>query len=138
MIQPPDESDEPGLPARLVADLKQAEETPPVPPRVDTLILNAARRTMTRHRRVRWVVIGGTAGALAASIALVATLRSGVSPTALANTRDLNHDGRVDILDAFSLARQLENAQTLPAWDFNHDGKVDRQDVDTVASDAVK
>jgi len=52
---------------------------------------------------------------------------------------DINGDGRVDILDAFALAKQIELANALkPEWDFNHDGVVDRKDAEAIARAAVK
>ena len=51
---------------------------------------------------------------------------------------DLNHDGQVDILDAFALARQLkESAQSNLQLDMNGDGVVDERDVATLAARAV-
>jgi hypothetical protein len=51
---------------------------------------------------------------------------------------DLNQDGRVDILDAFQLARELKNGKTQPATDdFDGDGKVDAMDVEYLAKRAV-
>jgi hypothetical protein len=52
---------------------------------------------------------------------------------------DLNHDGRVDILDAFALARQLKQGETRNLQlDVNGDGVVDERDVATLAARAVK
>jgi hypothetical protein len=51
---------------------------------------------------------------------------------------DLNHDGQVDILDAFALARELRNgARPTPQMDINEDGVVDDGDVTTLAARAV-
>ncbi|RPJ18951.1 MAG: hypothetical protein EHM35_21290 [Planctomycetaceae bacterium] len=52
---------------------------------------------------------------------------------------DIDSSGRVDILDAFRLARHVESrGQAQTEWDFNDDGLVDRQDVDIVAFAAVR
>jgi hypothetical protein len=59
---------------------------------------------------------------------------------------DIDRNGRVDILDAFKLARQIESAGRTEAnlslreqgWDMNGDGLVNRNDVDLVASAAVR
>jgi hypothetical protein len=52
---------------------------------------------------------------------------------------DLNHDGRVDILDAFALARQLQSGGTRNLQlDVNGDGVVDERDVAALAARAVK
>ncbi len=141
MIEPSDEPDDLDLrlPRRLVADLRAAEPVPVVRPGLDADILGAARRVMIWRRHLRKIQIVIGTGALAAAIGLVVMLRvSTVQRAAAVDPRDLNADGRVDILDAFTLARRLEAAESLPAWDFNHDGRIDRRDVDTIASDAVK
>jgi len=52
---------------------------------------------------------------------------------------DLNHDDRVDILDAFTLARKLkQGAISDPQLDLNGDGVVDERDVSALAARAVK
>jgi hypothetical protein len=52
---------------------------------------------------------------------------------------DIDRNGRVDILDAFKLARHIETAgRTEKEWDFNGDGLIDRNDVDVVAFAAVR
>jgi hypothetical protein len=55
---------------------------------------------------------------------------------------DINGDGRVDILDAYVVARTLADRSrktSLPAaWDLNHDGVVDQKDVDWIAKAAVQ
>ena len=51
---------------------------------------------------------------------------------------DIDQDGRVDILDAFALARHIESPrETVGEWDMNGDGTVDRADVDVIARAAV-
>ena len=56
-----------------------------------------------------------------------------------AKETDIDGNGRVDILDAFTLARHIEARQPAEAmWDFNGDGLIDRRDVDTVALAAVR
>ena len=51
---------------------------------------------------------------------------------------DLNHDGKVDILDAFALARELRTGvRPTPQMDLNGDGVVDERDVATLAAQAV-
>ena len=50
---------------------------------------------------------------------------------------DLDLNGRVDILDAFAMARQFRDGDT-EARDFNHDGRFDELDIDLVAREAVK
>lgn len=51
---------------------------------------------------------------------------------------DVNGDGAIDILDAFKLARTLEEKTPLAqGWDLNSDGVVNRADVDEAARMAV-
>ncbi len=51
---------------------------------------------------------------------------------------DVDANGRVDILDAFAVARRLDSGGRAPAaWDVNGDGAVDRADVDEIAMAAV-
>jgi hypothetical protein len=48
-------------------------------------------------------------------------------------------DRRVDILDAFMLARQLKAGPVHePRWDINHDGVVDERDVRAIAIEVVR
>ena len=52
--------------------------------------------------------------------------------------RDLDQSGRIDILDAFSLARQLQRqAVSGEAFDLNGDRQVDERDVQLLISQAV-
>ena len=51
---------------------------------------------------------------------------------------DLNGDGKVDILDAFMLAKKLQGAPPSDRrFDVNDDGVIDRRDVETIAAHAV-
>ena len=53
--------------------------------------------------------------------------------------QDLDRSGRVDILDAFYLARQIEKQLELQSqWDVTGDGTVNQKDVDAIASTAVR
>jgi hypothetical protein len=46
---------------------------------------------------------------------------------------------RMDILDAFTLARQLKSGPVRePRWDVNHDGIVDERDVRAIAFEVVR
>jgi hypothetical protein len=65
-----------------------------------------------------------------------ATDRFSLSETQAA---DIDRNGRVDILDAFKLAKHIESAgSTETKWDINGDGLIDRSDVDVVALAAVR
>ncbi|MEN6335354.1 MAG: dockerin type I domain-containing protein [Phycisphaerales bacterium] len=118
-----------------------------VPPQVDKAILDQARRRLAKPRplilRIRWA--GGIAAA-AAVVAIGVFLYHGSAPhnhpssiinyqsAATEQRIDLDGNGRVDILDAFRLAKSLESrGPTAAEWDVNGDGRVDRDDVDAVA-----
>ncbi|MBK7875502.1 MAG: hypothetical protein IPJ77_07085 [Planctomycetes bacterium] len=51
---------------------------------------------------------------------------------------DLDGNGRVDVLDAFQVARGVARGATKPEWDVDGDGRVDRNDADAVAREAVR
>lgn len=59
-------------------------------------------------------------------------------PTGGQDPRDLNGDGRLDILDALVLARSIESATIIPGRDFDGDGVVTSADVDALAAAVVK
>jgi Dockerin type I domain len=124
-----------------------------VPPEVDRAILDSARRRFVRRevvnrgrRRFRLVGIWKVAAVaaiiiLAFGLDLAERARSRKSNSAVAKAQavDIDHNGRVDILDAFALERHIESGG--PAnkkWDINGDGLVDRRDVDMVAFAAVR
>jgi len=129
-----------------------------VPPEIDRAILDQARRRLAKPRplilRLRWA--GGIAAA-AAVVAIGVFLYTGSAPhnhqSAVAERRlDIDGNGRVDILDAFRLAKVLESGSQTPSnafgvpsrgstaagWDINADGRLDREDVDAVAFAAVR
>jgi hypothetical protein len=51
---------------------------------------------------------------------------------------DLDRSGRVDVLDAFLLARKLAAGTAGPEFDLNGDGRVDQRDVDFAVNQAVR
>ena len=52
---------------------------------------------------------------------------------------DVDRSGRVDIVDAYLVARRLKSMQAPdPKWDFNGDGRIDGADVDFIATRAVR
>jgi len=121
-----------------------------VPCSVDNAVMTAAQTALARRRRgghpaFRWVV--GTAAA--AALALAVWVGSVVTPqrhasremasmSAPAIAGDLDRSGRVTILDAFALARQLDSGGSPSAGDLNGDGLIDRADVDAIAMLAVR
>jgi hypothetical protein len=148
MSNPKTQRDEDNLaaPPKLVAALKQVHPARVVfvPVTVDKAVLNAARRHLTKPQGVgfrairRWVwwPALGTACALAALVAHFVFKQANMSMLA---REDLNRDGRVDILDAFQLARELQSgAKPAAGLDLNGDGVVDRRDAEVIAAQAVK
>lgn len=125
-----------------------AEEVPEVPQAVEERILLEARRAADRTRKRRTSMRRLRLAAAAAGILLALGI---ARPWRyLANDRphryarsavcaaDIDGNGAVDILDAFTLARHLESRKpTKPVWDLNGDGLVDYADVDAVAAAAV-
>jgi hypothetical protein len=56
-----------------------------------------------------------------------------------AHPLDYDGDGVIDILDAFALARTIENELAIePMWDLNGDGVIDDDDVVVIAQAAVR
>ncbi len=119
-----------------------------VPPEVDRAIMDQAhRRFVRRQRRSRLLRRAGSIAAAAAVIILAFSLNltqrpgSSTSQSILVEAQaiDIDRNGRVDILDAFKLARHIESAdRTDKKWDINEDGVVNRKDVDLVALAAVR
>lgn len=125
----------------------------PVPPEIDQAVLRTARRRFAFWRRRRFVIRWAAAGAMAAAVMLAVLLtpqyrhqpEEAAPEVASAKSlqsfskEDIDRNGRVDILDAFVLARRIEGAGKAEAeWDVNGDGAVNRTDVDTVAMAAVR
>ena len=120
-----------------------------VPREVDQAIVRMARERLAPRRRPRLVLRWAWAGAAAAAATVLLALwivntpeRRSRVPAGEAHVRmkeDFDANGRVDILDAFALARQMESAhKPQEKWDMNGDGIVDRADVDRIAMAAVR
>jgi len=121
-----------------------------IPPGVDRAVLNKAHQCLNPkhwgHRILRHINIWRIAAAAAVIIfAFSLNLTQKPEPTTSqsllveARAVDIDRNGRVDILDAFKLARYVESAErTDKKWDINGDGLVNRNDVDLVASAAVR
>jgi len=140
-------------PSKLSTDLKILfEPQVGIPPEVNRAVMDRAHKHLVPlqsgkswHRRIHW---GWRIGAAAAVIVLAFSLDLTKQPDSktdsfslLSKTQavDIDQNGRVDILDAFKLARHIESAdQTETEWDFNGDGQIDRSDVDVVAFAAVR
>lgn len=150
-----------GLPDSVRAALKNRYgPVPSVPSEIDKAILADARRHFEQHgpatlrparrRRVsawQWTVIAST---VAAACVVLVALRT-PDPNQASNVAarsdaatvfdelrgDVDLNGRVDILDAFAMARQFRDGDPV-ARDFNLDGRFDELDIDLVAREAVK
>jgi hypothetical protein len=105
------------LPDSLVARLKSAERAQAiVDPRTDRAILDEARRyfTVSRPRRaakpaLRWALPLAAAAALLVALLIVQPFGTKRSPD------DIDGSGRVDILDAFALARSQADRERVDA-----------------------
>jgi hypothetical protein len=128
-----------------------------IPPEVDRIALDRAYQHLTEkhwsYRILRHISIWRLAAAAAVIIfAFSLNLTQKPGPTTRqsvlveARAVDIDRNGRVDILDAFKLARYVESAghteKSLSlrkqGWDVNGDGLVNGNDVDLVASAAVR
>src|SRR5688572_14012571 len=150
MSQPPEQFDL-DLPAGLTEALRGAYvHHTQVPPGVDHAILAAARERFGRRRRLkllaRWGAAVSSAAAAVLLIVWVASQRGSTVPDQLATPipgaktlkGDIDASGRLDIVDAMTLARRLRAGDaTSPAWDVNADAKVDQGDVDALAAAVV-
>lgn len=141
--------------AKLSMDLRAfCEPKRPAPSEVDRAISDRIRRhyvcekpLIIHRRQSRWSTLGKVA-ATAAVILIAFSLDLAKKPERTPNRNpvpagtqaaDIDLNGRVDILDAFTLARQIENtSHTETNWDMNGDGRVDQSDVDIVALAAVR
>ncbi len=138
--------------SKLSADLNALfEPKVGVPPEVDRAVMDRAHKHLAplqsgkrRRLRIHW---GWRIAAAAAVIILAFSLDLTKQPDqttdsfslSKAQAVDIDRNGRVDILDAFKLARYIESAdRTETEWDFNGDGLIDRSDVDVVAFAAVR
>jgi hypothetical protein len=141
---------EPHIPDRLRKDLQGLFQPPGgIPARVDKAILDQAHRRLAKPRRLvirlQWAAGLAAAAAVITLGVILFNPQSAIknpqsSRPALAEGRaDIDGNGRVDILDAFRLARNIEARGPADLrWDLNGDGRVDKDDVDVVARAAVR
>jgi anti-sigma-K factor RskA len=122
-----------------------------VPPEIDRAIMDRAHQHLVRRqsarggrRLLRWAAsIAAVAAVIILAFSLNLTQKPGPTTTPSfiveAQAVDIDENGRVDILDAFKLARHVEfSERTKKEWDINGDGLINRDDVDLVAFAAVR
>ncbi|MGB2864749.1 MAG: dockerin type I domain-containing protein [Sedimentisphaerales bacterium] len=140
------------VPSKLSADLNALfEPQVGVPPEVDRAVMDRAYTHLAplqsgkgKRLRIHWGWrIAAAAAVIILAFSLDLTKQTGPATDSflLGETQaaDIDRNGRVDILDAFKLARHIESAgNTETKWDFNGDGLIDRNDVDVVANAAVR
>ncbi len=111
-----------------------------VPAALDARILASAKCDYARRTRfrpaIRWIsAVAAVAAAVAIALIVHATL---IQPARHLARGDINGDGKVDMLDAYVLAKRVASRAKLDrAWDVNGDGNVDQKDADWIANAAV-
>ena len=145
-MEPNRDNDAKEIPAlqKLTDALKRTQSaTVFVPHTVDEAVLRAARehlapaKTPRRNPLMAWLRWPALAAACLVACALVYRFTR-PNPPSYAR-EDVNHDGRVDILDALQLAQQVRSGQKpVPALDLNGDGVVDQRDAEVITTYAVK
>ena len=135
-----DQNEELQVPAKFADALRDLQkERVFVPQQVDARILAEARAHL-RQNKSKIVLLPRLIAVAAAFILLCAIayvfLPHGTATKTFA-AEDINHDGEVNILDAYALARKVESGTPVNA-DFNQDGHVDKADAEAIATDVVK
>jgi len=117
-----------------------------IPQEVDQAVLRKATTALARTEGTRFTYGKPIAWlAAAASLTLViwisglfrSSTTAPLQATVASTPGDLDRNGRVDILDAFQLARELDDDIAPTAGDINADGVIDRADVEAIAMKAV-
>lgn len=164
----PDDADLQAPPELVLALKRLPQERLFVPPTVDEAVVRAARQHLADVKSgsgahspsasYHWWQIFFAASAVVLVLALVvyeffpagagrtlgvrnpfARETSGSTQTQAPLALMPSNQRRLDILDAFALARQLKAGPVNePRWDVNHDGTVDDRDVRTIAREAVR
>lgn len=134
---------DPNIPPRLGDALRGLYRTPEIgvaPPDESILELCRQRAHLARRRRLVWVTRAGLVAAAGLAVGAFIMLQvAGPTPSApIANARDVNRDGRVDILDALVVAQAVRSGNAAAAWDFSGDGRLNETDVDLIAQEAVR
>jgi hypothetical protein len=133
-------------PAKLVIAFRELpSESVFIPPTLDEAVWRAARKHLVAAPKTRspWFRFVPWAFAVAMLTLVLFVAQFFMKPISKSRVNfareDLNQDGQVDILDAFTLACQLKSGSvTTSRLDLNGDGIVDDRDVATIARHAVK
>lgn len=139
MPHSPDNPSGSEAPEALIADLRRLAGRPESLPMFDARSVAAAH--FTRRRRVRVAAVVGAMAAVAAAVVVAVVIpgnESKLQGSPLAVREDVNTDGRVDMLDAYMIAKGWAEAAAEPTWDFTGDGRVNGDDVKAVAGIAVR
>lgn len=118
----------------------------PIPEAIDRKILQHARQqlgTRPRRRFLRWALSAAAVFILSIGNLAIWMNRSrspqGDMTASVLTAADLDQNGTVNILDAFWLARRLQDSDTVQShWDLNTDGQVNQADIHLVAQLAVR
>ena len=149
MLNPEELDDLPELPSGLASDLKNRYgPVPDIPEAIDRAILANSQRHLLQTFPViakskwRWrIAVIGSSMAAACMVFLAFKSQEPQQPANVAHDRgsdrDLDGNGRVDILDAFAIAREIQSGRNQPAFDINGDGRLTQADVTEIAQRAV-
>ena len=131
-------------PPTLISALKRLPQARVfIPATVDEAVMRTARRHLSQRteRGFKWSYMVRWGIAIAAVVLLLAMIPQFMRKPGAGGVLvrgDINHDGQVDILDAFALARELKaGAHPSRQLDINGDGVVDERDVAALAARAV-
>src|SRR5215472_2457009 len=134
------DSDEPEAPEALVAALRTSRpESLFIPPTLDETILREAHRRLAPRGKPTFNFLRLFPWLAAATAVVLAISFVYMAHKPRFAREDINQDGKVDILDAFILAKQIKTGAPLKAaLDMNGDGVIDHRDFETIAAHAVK
>jgi len=164
---PNDEKQFDSLPPAIIDALRDLDGPAVLPDdKRDADVLSGARQHLAgaaqierKRRNLRLFFAGGAGGAIAAAamVGLVVWLgnpfgdnephaempamamneEADMTTIPAAPTGDLNASGVVDILDAYTLAKRLEQGNPSQEDDLNLDGQIDQRDIDWIANQVV-
>lgn len=115
-----------------------------VPVEIDRGILADARRHLLtnaaiikRRRFSIWKLTAQASTMVAAAVLFLALSPKSEDGPPESVDEDLNGNGRVDILDAFVMAREIRSGRGQRIHDVNGDGQLDQTDINEIAQRAV-